>query len=304
MLAGAGVLVAWELRQHVDQREQLALVAQQLQTQQRELEARRPELEALEQRNLQLEEAERRAGNQTLLALMRERAACSQSSRELAQQKRGIGGALANVLDNPQQWDAEREHLSNQIRAGMGTFFRLAKLSPERVNQYIDFSVEAERRKSARLSALLHGTMPVAEAIRERDEDDVEFEKKRHEVLGDEGYAFYNGIADGMITDEAKRLLKLIQQNMGGNELSQEQSERLQPLIKSEIVPIKMDDVELFRPPEEWAQGCVQRQENVARSAAEFLTPAQLETLRAIGAYDLADRQKQMAARRESLGIK
>jgi hypothetical protein len=29
-----------------------------------------------------------------------------------------------------------------------------------------------------------------------------------------------------------------------------------------------------------------------------------LETLRAIGAYDLAERQKQMAARRESLGIK
>jgi hypothetical protein len=172
------------------------------------------------------------------------------------------------------------------------------------VNQFIDLSVEAERRKAARLSALLRGAMPVADALRERDEDEVELLKRQHEALGDEAYAFYNGIAEGMRTDEAKRLLKLIQQNMAGNDLTQEQSDRLQPLIKSEIVPINMDDVELFRPADEWAQRCIQRQENVLRSAADFLTPTQLETLRIIAAYDLADRQKRMAARRESLGIR
>jgi hypothetical protein len=185
----------------------------------------------------------------------------------------------------------------------MGTFFRLANLSPEKVDQFVAFSVEAEQRKAARLSALLHGTLSVADAIRERDNDEVEVEKKRHEVLGDSGYEFLNGIADGMRNDEAKRLLKLLQQNMGGNALTQEQSDRLQPLIKTEIVSINTDNVELFRPPDEWARQYLQRQENMLQAASGFLTPAQIETLRAIAAYDLADRQKRMAARRRSLGI-
>jgi hypothetical protein len=207
------------------------------------------------------------------------------------------------VLDSPEQWDLEQEHLRNQIRAGMGTFFRLANLPPDRVEQYIDLSVEVERRKAARLSALLHGTMSVADAIRERDNDQLESEKRQHEVLGDSGYQFLNGIADGMRTEEAKRLLKLVQQNMGNNPLTPEQSDRLQPLIKSEIVSINMDDIELFRPSDEWARQCLQHHSNVLQAAADFLTPAQIEALRAIATFDLADRQRHMAARRQSLGI-
>jgi hypothetical protein len=46
--------------------------------------------------------------------------------------------------------------------------------------------------------------------------------------------------------------------------------------------------------------GC---QQKVLNAAADFLSSAQLDTLKAIGAYDLADRQKQMAVRRAALGI-
>jgi hypothetical protein len=302
LAAGAG-LICWQFRQSAMQRSELALVRAELEVQQRELDARQAALDELVAKSQQLQETETRAGNETLLALMRERAASAQAAGESAPQNRGVGAALAKVLEDPLQRDAEQEHLRNQIRAGMGTFFRLANLSPQKVEEYIDFSVEAERRKTARLSALLHGTMTVADAIRERDNDEVAFEKRRHEVLGDSGYEFLNGIAEGMRNDEAKRLLKLIQQNMGDNALTQEQSDRLQPLIKTEIVAINMDDVELFRPPQEWAQQCIQHQENVLQAATGFLTPAQIETLRAIGAYELADRQKRMAARRQSLGI-
>jgi hypothetical protein len=42
----------------------------------------------------------------------------------------------------------------------------------------------------------------------------------------------------------------------------------------------------------------------VLKGIAEFLTPAQVETLKALGAYDLAERQKQMLLKRKSLGIK
>jgi hypothetical protein len=43
---------------------------------------------------------------------------------------------------------------------------------------------------------------------------------------------------------------------------------------------------------------------HLLREAAGFVTPAQLEALRILGAQDLAERQRQMAARRASLGTK
>ncbi|HSU55276.1 MAG TPA: hypothetical protein VLT36_14560 [Candidatus Dormibacteraeota bacterium] len=306
ILAGVAVLLALQTRHHANQKGELAALADELQSKQQELATRHPALDALEQHNQELEETERRAGNETLLALMRERAAYSQSTRESVEQRgqtQGIGGALAKVLDSPDQWEVEREQLRNQIRAEMGTFFRLAKVPAERVDQFIDLSVEAEHRKSARLSALLHGTIAVGDALRERDADEADFQKKQQEVLGDEAYSFLNGIAEGMRTDEAKRLLKLIRDNMGDNPLNQDQSDRLQSLIKSQIVSLKMDGVELFRPADEWARSYAQRQQNVLQGLADSLTPAQIETLKAIGAYDLADRQKQMEASRVSLGI-
>ncbi len=305
LLTAAVVLMAWQLHQSAARRSELASVHAAVEAQQRELDAGQATLDELVATNQQLREAETRAGNETLLALMRERAASAQrAAAASAPRNQGVGAALARTLDSPEQRSAEEEHRRNQIRADMGTFFRLANVPPDKVEQYIDLSVEMERRKSARLSALLHGKMSVADAIRERDNDELESEKRQREVLGDSANQFLNGIADGMRNEEAKRIGKLIQQNMGNNPLAQEQSDRLQPLIKTEMVAVKMDDVELFRPPDEWAREWSQHQENVFRAAADFLAPAQIDTLRAIAAFDLADRQKRMAARRQSLGIK
>lgn len=102
----------------------------------------------------------------------------------------------------------------------------------------------------------------------------------------------------------AKRLLSAIQQNMGDNELNQEQSDRLQSLLKTEFCTLSFDDTDLFCPPEEWTQVISERQQNVLKGIAANLTPAQIETLKALGAYDLAERQKEMILRRTALGIK
>jgi hypothetical protein len=77
LLVAAGVLLGWGMRQHAKQARELASVQAQAETQRRELESRQQALQALEQRNGELEQAERRAGNQTLLALLRERNAAT-----------------------------------------------------------------------------------------------------------------------------------------------------------------------------------------------------------------------------------
>jgi len=107
-----------------------------------------------------------------------------------------------------------------------------------------------------------------------------------------------------MRNDEAKRLFSAIQQNMGDSPLDQQQSDRLQGLFKTELCTIPLDDSDLFRPPGEWALVISERQQSVLNGIAAYLTPAQVETLKALGAYDLAERQKQMMLKRKSLGIK
>ena len=65
-----------------------------------------------------------------------------------------------------------------------------------------------------------------------------------------------------------------------------------------------MDEIDLFRSPDELAQVFGEHQQNVLRAAAEFLSPAQLDTLKTLAAYHLAERQKQNALKRGALGIK
>jgi hypothetical protein len=308
LLLAAGILIGWELQQHAKRARELASVQAQVQAQQQELGSRRQALETLEQRHSEAQEAEQRAGNQTLLSLLRERNAATmataQSAARVANASPGLGSALAKALDSPEHRQAGQESRRAEMRAGLYQFFKVLNLSPEKTEQYLDLCLDMEGRMTERLSALLHGTMTVAEAARQRASDATENAQRRQEVLGDEGVAFLNGIADGMQKDEAKRLAGIVQNNMGSNPLNQEQSDRLQALIKAEIIPINMDDIELFRPPQEWAQYCLECQQKVLSAATDFLTPAQLEILKAIGAADLANRQQRMADRRKALGIK
>jgi hypothetical protein len=180
------------------------------------------------------------------------------------------------------------------MRSGLGLFFSLVKLSPEKKEEYIDLQIEMKRREAERMAGLLRGTTAVADALRQRNQDRVEGETRRREVLGPEGNAFFESIGDGRRNDEVKRLLNAVQQNMGDNPLNQQQSDRLQSLLKTEFATLPFDDTDLLRPPEEWAQVISERQQNVLNGIAAYLTPAQIETLKALGAYDPAERQKQM----------
>jgi len=56
--------------------------------------------------------------------------------------------------------------------------------------------------------------------------------------------------------------------------------------------------------PAEWTPIVSDHQQAVVRGAAEFLTPAQLETLKGLVALDLAQRQAQREQQSQALGIK
>jgi hypothetical protein len=306
LLSGA-LLLGWTWRHHAQQARALAEVRAQIEALQQAQAARQKTLEAAAQRNAELEEVERRAGNGTLLALLRERNVAHLAAAEAAvggAAAPGLGRALAKALASRADQPAHDDSRRTKMRADLYQFFKLLDLPPEKQEQYLDLNLEKERRMADRLAALLQGKLSVEAAAQQRDQDEAANDQRVREVLGDQGKAFLDGIADGMRNDTAKLMLGLLQQNLGDYRLSPEQGTQLQALLKSEIVPVKMDDVELFRSPEAWAQYYLGVQQKVAEAAAGFLTPAQMEALKAIAAYDLDQRQKQMAARRTALGIK
>jgi hypothetical protein len=230
--------------------------------------------------------------------------AASQSAAQAAGKSHAFGVALAKTLESPEHQQANDNSRRAEMRVGLYQLFKLLNLPPDKSEAYIDLNIEKERRQADRLSALLQGKITVDEAEHERASDEADHERGCREVLGDEGMNFLNGIAEGMRNDETKRLLGIIQDNMAGNQLNQDQRDRLQGLLKAEIVTINSDDVELFRPLDEWTQDILDRQQRILSEAASFLTPSQLDALKSLGAYDLAERQKQMAARRTALGVK
>src|SRR5882724_11200533 len=137
LLAVGISLVGWQYWQHVREGRELAGVEAQVQAGGQELESRRSAAASAEQRNREVVEAEGRAGNGRLMALMRERAAATRSASESAAQTHTFGNALASVLDSPDQKQAEKNYMRDQMRANLDLFFKMTKLSPEKMDQYL-----------------------------------------------------------------------------------------------------------------------------------------------------------------------
>src|SRR5262249_2350430 len=144
-----------------------ASIEAQAAAQKNELESRRTALAAAQATNDATLEDERRAGNETLLPLLRERAAATQAATDAAAKTQGMGDAVAKALDSDSS-QVERDYQRNQARAHLDLFFKLTKLSPEKTDQYVDLEVEMNRRQDERIAGLLNGTLSVADAVRQR----------------------------------------------------------------------------------------------------------------------------------------
>jgi hypothetical protein len=112
------------------------------------------------------------------------------------------------------------------------------------------------------------------------------------------------GIADGMRNDAAKNLIGAVQANMGITPLTQDQSAQLQSVIKAEIAANTMDDTDLFRPAAEFTQMVTDHEQHVLQVAAQFLTPAQQQTLQFLEGENTKLLLQQREQRIKALGIK
>lgn len=197
------------------------------------------------------------------------------------------------------QLEADR----NETRARLRAFFKLANLPPDKADQYVNLEVDMQQRQDARMKALLAGTLSVADAVRQRDQDNQDQQNQRSELLGPDGSAVLQSIADGTRNNVANGLVTTIQANMGDNPLTQQQSDQLQSAIKAEVAATTMDDTDLFRPVDEWTQMVTAHEQNVLQAASGFLTSAQLGTLQSLEAQNLQLLLQKREQRLKALGV-
>jgi RNA polymerase sigma factor (sigma-70 family) len=292
---GAGIFEAHQnsasQKQIQNLQQQQSSLNEQFAQLQRERDDATNQLDGLLAENAQL----RSNSNQNeLLKLRGEVTAASQAAAVAAAKSRSAGNN-----SEASQLDAQRV----QARAHLDQFIKLANLSPEKADQYVNLEVEMNRRQDDRMKALLSGTLSVAEAVRQRDADNQEQQDQRREILGPDGWATLQSIADGMRDTVTKNLMGAVQANMTGNPLTQEQNDRLQSVIKAEVAANSMDDTDLFRPVSEWTQMVTDREQHVLQVASEFLTPAQQQTLQFLEKANLAQLLQQREQRRKAIGI-
>lgn len=295
VLAGAGI---YETRQASQLREQnqvlqqqQASLAEQIQTLQNDLADATSQLADLAAENTRMK------SNPERNEILRLRGQVATAARAAAD----AAAKTPDLRNGPEQsGDSQR----NQTRANLETFFKLTNLSREKADQYVDLEVEMKRRQDERMKALLGGTLSVAEAVRQRDQDKQAQEDQRRALLGPNGSTVLDSIADGMRDGVAKRLTSAVQASLRDNPLTQEQSDRLQSAIKAEVAANSMDDTDLFRPEAEWTQMATDHQQHVLQAASEFLTPTQQQTLQFLVGENLKQMLQQRDQRRKALGIK
>ncbi len=225
---------------------------------------------------------------------MVEVSAASQAAADADAKMRSVG-----TNSGPSQLDL----LRNETRVHLDTFFKLANVPPDKADQYVNLEAEMKQHQDTRLAAVMNGTLSVADAARQRDQDLQSQQDQRRELLGPDGSQVLQSIADGMQNNVANSMMSAIQASMGNNPLTQEQSDQLQTAIKAEIAANTMDDVDLFRPADEWTQMVTDHEQHVLQTAAGFLTQAQLGTLQTLEGANLQLLLQKRAQRLKALGV-
>ena len=292
---GAGIFEAHQssrLRaQNNDLQQQQSSAADQLAQLQRQRDEATNQLEGLIAENGQLKS---HSNEHELLKLRGQLTVASRAAADAAAKTRTPAVSPESSSEDDQR---------TQTRANLKQFFKMTNLSPEKADQYVNLEVEMKQRQNDRIKALLGGTLSVADALRQRDEDNQKQQDQRREILGPDGSAVLQSVADGMRNGTAQRLTGIVQASLGNNPLTQEQSDSLQSAIKTEVTANSMDDIDLFRPVEEWTQMVTDHEQHVMQTASGFLTTAQLGTLQFLEEANLRLMLQQREQRRKALGI-
>jgi len=208
---------------------------------------------------------------------------------------------FAKMISDPAMREYIHQALLDLIKRRYGSLFQELKLTPEQSEKFIQLVGDTFQKGVQKLAASPPGTAGPAGPPPAETDEGKEFEKQLESLLGESGMARYKEYSQEI---PARTTVDLLNAQLGGSKLSDEQTARLFQIVKAEPFDLThgiAGDVDraFFGSQEDidsHLAKVAESNQRVAQQAGSFLSPEQLAALNTVLSNGLKARITQGAA--------
>jgi hypothetical protein len=212
-----------------------------------------------------------------------------------------LSGGLAQMMSDPAMKSSMRQNCLLRTQIAFSDLFKELKLTPEQSQKASQLISDSMMNAAEKLYALPQGTMNPDELSQLADGWIKDVAKELVPLLGDKGAARFTQYYEDIPAHAAVELLK---GRLGGDQLSDDQNNRLLQIIKAEPFGLTSGIAGIWEKDFWGSQAAVdnhleqvaQSNQHIVDQASSFLTADQVDNLNAVLSNSVSARMAQAAA--------
>jgi hypothetical protein len=211
-------------------------------------------------------------------------------------------GTFPALLKNPAMRDFMRQSNANMIKWNFGSLFKELKLTPGQTDKAVQLIVEQAEKEMDKMYALPQGSLSAKEITQVTTDYWAGLNDALRPVWGDSGSARFKQFVEEI---PAHATVDMLNGQLGANQLSGEQGDKLYQIVKKEPFEITrgfadLSDLAFWGSQEHIDEHLLQVAESnqhIVEQASSILAPEQLNVLSTVLSNGIDSRIKQAAAR-------
>jgi hypothetical protein len=302
ILAGAGIYEAHQASQLAEQNKALeqrqAPLAAQLQQLQREHDEATNQLAAMNAEIARFKSAQ----NQTELLKLRGQVGSLQQQLVSTESKTSAPATgISKMMSDPTMKEYIHQAQLNLIKSRYGDLFHELKLTPDQTEKFVQLMGDSMLKSTEKVSNLPPETVHEQEVAQAAAGGKTELENQLQSLLGETGYARFKEFSDEI---PARATVSLLNTQLGGDSLSDEQRAQLFQIVKAEPFDLTHGisgdlDKAFFGSQQDvdnYLLKVAESNQRIVQQAGSFLTPNQLTALNTLLTNGVTARVTQAAA--------
>jgi RNA polymerase sigma factor (sigma-70 family) len=302
VLAGTGIYEATQASRLREQnqtlQQQQTPLAAQFQQLQREYDDATNRLAAVTSEIAQLKSAQ----NQAELLKLRGQVGTLQKQVVAAETKPSAPATgISKMMSDPAMKEYIHQSQINLIKSRYGDLFQELKLTPEQTDKFVQVMGDTMLKHTEKVSTLPPDAVHQAEIAQELSGTKTDMESELQSLLGDTGFARFKEFTGEI---PARTTVKLLNEQLGKNQLNNEQDAQLRQVVKAEPFDLTHGisgdlDKAFFGSQEDidnYLLKVAESNQRVLQQAGSFLTPDQLGVLNTVLTNGINARTTQAAA--------
>jgi hypothetical protein len=210
-------------------------------------------------------------------------------------------GPWPKMMKDPAMKEFMRQSNMNFIKWNFGSLFKELNLTPEQIDKAVQLIADQGMKTIEKMYSLPQGTLSPAEIAQAKDAREAELNELLRPVWGDAGCAKFKQFFEDI---PAHATVDLLNGQLGANQLSSDQSDRLYRVVKAEPFDLTRGVADLWDPAFWGSQEHIdhhllqvaESNQRVLQQAGSFLTPEQLTVLSTVLSNGINSRITQAAA--------